>query len=106
MYGYGFYKMNADELYDMDCMTLSEMFLAVINMDNKKLDDQMQVTAWQTALLMNATGNYKLPVKSENLYVPLRDRDKAKDGEALKETISQERTRKQEELMKTFGLTK
>lgn len=102
MYGYAFYKMSHDELYEMDVQILGEMFRAVISMDDRKLDLDMQKLSWQTAILMNATGNYKSPVEPEDLYTPIANRKEEK-LETVK-NIEVQRKEKQEELLKSFEL--
>lgn len=64
-------------------------------------DLSMQKLAWQTSLLMTATGNYKSPIKADKLYDTLEKRNKStvsKEGKVA--DIEKQR----EEIKKTFGL--
>lgn len=102
MYGYAYYKISHDELYRMDVQILGDMFKAVIDKDERKADMNMQMLSWQTALLMNATGNYKNPIKPVDLYTPITD---LKEKEQISvDDIEKQRRVKQEELLKSFGL--
>ncbi|WP_250944636.1 hypothetical protein [Clostridium felsineum] len=57
----------------------------------------MQLIAWQTSLLMNATGNYKTQIKPEDLYKP-----KLSETTTKKKQPDIEQLRK--ELRETFNL--
>lgn len=77
------------------------MLEAEIRIEEEKLDFEMQVVAWQTALLMNSTGNYKKQIKPTDLYKSVgADRNKKVLSE---EEIRLEKERKREELLKAFA---
>ena len=76
---------------------------AQYRVEEENWDREYQRTAWQTALLMNATGNYgKKQIKPDMLYKsPLEDlADKAKDKKRGKEYVEAE----QDKLKDLFGL--
>lgn len=94
--------MKPWELYDLDLTILGEMVVAHIKADEESFDLQMQITAWQTALLMNSTGNYKKRIKPEDLYTPLAElvEQKQKENEGFN---PEERKRLQDELLQSFA---
>lgn len=47
------------------------MVLAHMRVEEESFDKDMLLLSWQTALLMNSTGNYKKKIKPDDLYVPL-----------------------------------
>jgi hypothetical protein len=53
-----------------------EMAQAVARRVERERDWQMQVVAWQTAHLINYSGNVKRPVKPTKLYKSIYDRRK------------------------------
>lgn len=48
--------------------------------EEEAFDREYQRTAWQTALLMNATGNYKKQIKPDSLYKSPYDDNKQSNG--------------------------
>lgn len=55
------------------------MVLAHMKAEEESFDRDMMLLSWQTALLMNSTGNYKKKIKPDDLYIPLEtQREKAK----------------------------
>jgi uncharacterized protein YqeY len=75
------------------------MYEAYIEVYNEEFDIEMQRTAWFTALLMNASGNFKKRIKPEKLYTPLEKRKK-QSKEYHKEYVEKQR----EELKKKFNI--
>ncbi|HBI7084841.1 TPA: hypothetical protein K8M77_000312 [Clostridium perfringens] len=68
--------------------------MAHIRAEQEAIDSQMQMLAWQTALLMNSTGNFKKKIKPTDLYTPLAEIDvkqkveyKPEDKKALQEEL-------------------
>lgn len=61
-------------------------------MQEEDFDTKMQMVAWQTALLMNSTGNYKKKIKPVDLYTPLEEKkeQEQKHEEKTKEELQQE----------------
>lgn len=101
MYGLSYCRLPYDTLMEMDLDTLGILFGAEIAKEERVMDNQMQMLAWQTAQLMNATGNYKSPVKPEKLYTsPFKDKS-VNNGKSSVTDIE----KKREELKKTFGIT-
>lgn len=70
--------------------------------EEEQWDREFQRTAWQTALLMNATGNYgKKQIKPEMLYKsPFEEKAKADNSVKDKEYVKAE----QDKLRDLFGL--
>lgn len=102
MFGYAYYRLDYTTLYDvLDITTLGDMFKAQLDMEEREQDKELQVLAWQTSLLMNATGNYKKPVKPDTLYTPIAEQQKV----TSKNKRAEDFKKKQEELMQTFGIT-
>ena len=52
---------------------LIDMLKAFSKKEEQEFDLKMQVVAWQTAMLMNSTGNYKKKIKPEDLYTPISE---------------------------------
>lgn len=60
--------MKPLELYELDLFILGEMIEAHAEVENEEFETKMQMIAWQTALLMNSSGNYKKKIKPQDLY--------------------------------------
>lgn len=78
------------------------MVVAHMRKEKEIFDLNMEMLAWQTALLMNSTGNYKKKISPSDLYNP----DDV--AEAEQENISGEdsvamKKKLQEELLSTFS---
>lgn len=76
------------------------MLQAQIRKDDEDFDIKMQMLAWQTALLMNSTGNYKKRIRPDDLYTTLAEVNEketlvTKDSSEVKKAL-------QEELLSTF----
>lgn len=76
------------------------MLQAQIRKDDEDFDIKMQMLAWQTALLMNSTGNYKKRIRPDDLYTTLAEVNEketlvTKDSSKVKKAL-------QEELLSTF----
>lgn len=79
------------------------MIQAQIRNDEETFDMNMQMLAWQTALLMNATGNFKRKIKPSNLYSS--DYAESKEQESVSnEDVSEVKKKLQEELLSTFNI--
>lgn len=77
------------------------MILSFIKAEEESFDLKMQMLSWQTALLMNSTGNFKKKIKPDDLYIPLADiveKEKRKN----EGFDAEERKRLQEELLQSF----
>ncbi|MCW6094546.1 hypothetical protein LAV60_15350 [Clostridium sporogenes] len=99
MYGLAYCKLDYYYMMDMDLVILGRLLRSEIDKEVHQYDLEMQKISWQTACLMNATGNYKTPVKPEKLYIPL-DKQKKKNKPEKMEDVQAKR----EELLKTFGI--
>lgn len=63
----------------MGIIDFMDMTTAIADYDEEQIDFAFTVRAWQTALLMNATGNFKKKIKSTDLYEsPVRQEGKSK----------------------------
>jgi hypothetical protein len=98
MYGLAYAKIPYDSLMEMDLTALVVVLKAEIDKEYKEFDTKMRQLSWQTALIMNASGNLKRPVKPDKLYNPKETDKKAKKEN--KRNIEMDR----DELKKTFGL--
>lgn len=61
------------DLYDIELSIIVEWLMYKLKSEEEELDKQMQIVAWQTALLMNATGNFKRKIKPNDLYTPVNN---------------------------------
>lgn len=101
MYGLAYCRLDYDYMMEVDLDTLSRLLKAEIDRELHQYDIDMKKLAWQTAYLMNATGNYKKPVKPEKLYQSILEQPKdTEEKEEKKKSIEAER----EYLKKAFGL--
>lgn len=70
--------------------------------EEEEWDRELQRTAWSTALLMNATGNYKKQIKPEALYQsPF---ETTNNGSTSKKVDTQYVVDEQEKLKKLFDV--
>lgn len=100
--GYGWLKLKPCELWFLSACELVDMYEAYVETLNEEFDQEMQRTSWFTALLMNATGNFKKRIQPEKLYVPLEKRTaKKEDKEFSKKYVESQR----EELKKKFNIS-
>jgi hypothetical protein len=76
------------------------MYEVHIEIINEDYDIEMQRTSWFTALLMNASGNFKKRIKPEKLYEPLEKRKKKKKKNFQKSYVENQRA----ELKKKFNI--
>ena len=74
------------------------MYEAVTSDDGEQFDADHHLLAWQTALLMNATGNYKKQIKPDML-IGKPDDDK---GEEPNRLDRDEKNKKLDELKNKF----
>ncbi len=66
----------------------------------------MQRLAWQTAYLMNATGNFKKNIKPTDLYQSVFDKDEDQEDLSLdKDGAIEQREQLVKELLASFGQT-
>lgn len=98
---YGHFRLIPSQVEGLSLIEISEMVRGLLDWMEMETDRTMQVTAWQTALLMTASGNYKRGVKPEKLYEPLEKRKKKENQKkSNKASIAKQR----EELKELFGL--
>lgn len=98
---YGHFKLIPSQVEELSLIEISEMLRGVMDWIEMETDRLMQVTAWQTSLLMTASGNYKRGVKPDKLYEPLEKRKKKEtQKKSNRESIAKQRS----ELKELFGL--
>lgn len=61
------------EVCELDIWVIEDLLQAQQYKEDDDFDKQMIQLSWQTALLMNSTGNYKKKIKPEDLYTPLEE---------------------------------
>ena len=101
MYGLSYAQLGFERMYEMDLFILYKIIKAERDKEVHVYDMDMQKLSWQTACLMNATGNYKRSVKPENLYTTLEDRMIEQLSEEAKQKNIQD---KRDEILKTFNI--
>lgn len=79
-FGYGKLRLKPSELLELEPGDFYEMVSAFIDVENERMDEEMQVVAWQTSILINAIGRAKKTYKPKDLYVPLADRERENRG--------------------------
>lgn len=68
-YGYGLLGLKPDELFSLTLPEYLDMVNAKLTMKYVEEDKTYERTAWQTSLLMSATGNYgKKGIDPKKLY--------------------------------------
>lgn len=77
------------------------MVLAQIRLEEEQQDEQMQILAWQTALLMNSSGNFKKKIRPKDLYTPISEVKEKVEHENLKG--AEVKKQLQEELLSAFA---
>ena len=71
---YGQFKMHPSDAYTLDLKILVDMIIAHSRVKEEEFDEKMSILAWQTSLLMTATGNYKKGIKPKDLYTSIFDK--------------------------------
>jgi hypothetical protein len=92
--------LKPDELWTLSARELVDMYEANVDVVNEEFDTEMQRTSWFTALLMNASGNFKKRIKPEKLYTPLEKQNKQSNKQFQKDYVEKQR----EELKKKFNI--
>jgi hypothetical protein len=91
-------KLKPDEFWNLTYAELNEMLEYYLEEEKLVIEREQYLVAWQTALLMNATGNYKRTITPEKLL----GKNKNKSPE-VKEIDREEKEKKLQELMSKFG---
>jgi hypothetical protein len=65
---FGLLNLTPEQFYSHTLADFHERAFYCWEYVNRDRDFQMQKTAWQTAILMNSSGNYKKKIKPEDLY--------------------------------------
>lgn len=93
--------LKPNELYQINLWDLSDMVKAYSRKEEDEFDSKMQMVAWQTAMLMNSTGNFKKRIKPEDLYTPISELKK--QDEVQEEFNPEKKKQLQDELLSTFS---
>ena len=112
-YGYGLLKLTPEQLYEIDIRDFTDMVNGALLWDNEQIDTVYDVVMEQlshfVANIMLSSGNYKKGTKQEkvreNLYIPLRDREKfarKQEGKGKRSHIASDK-KKVEELLAKFS---
>lgn len=83
----------------MDLAVLGDWIKAHYRAEQEAFDEKMQMVAWQTALLMNSTGNFKKKIKPTDLYTPMAEIDRGQRAEYKPE----DKKALQDELLSAFA---
>lgn len=100
--------MKPDEFWSITPFEIMDMIEAY-SFEERRQDDMLnQRVAWQTAHIMNSSGNYKKTIKPEDLYLPMDER--VAKPENKQNIIKRFDSKEQKEeylknLMKKFGKT-
>ena len=98
-----------DDLFQLTPIEFTDMWLAKLHYQSKDADAEMQRTAWQTSLLMSASGNYgKKGIEAKKLYQPMYDTEgniiEKKDSDNKFTPIDRdEKDKKMNELLAKFN---
>lgn len=79
--------MTSKEFWSTNLTELMDMIEARVWAENRDSDLDTQRVAWQTAHLMNATGNFKKKILPTDLYNP---QDEAQEQKVVKQFESTE----------------
>lgn len=100
-------RLKPDEFWSLTPFEIMDMIEAVVFEEQRQDDMLNQRVAWQTAHIMNSSGNYKKTIKPEDLYVPLDSRikkEKPQEQKIIKRFDSKEQKEEYlNNLMQKFG---
>jgi hypothetical protein len=65
---YGLLGLSPEEFYSHTLIDFHERAYFAQDFHSRERDFQMQTVAWQTSLLMNASGNFKKKISHTDLY--------------------------------------
>jgi Phage tail assembly chaperone protein, TAC len=99
-WAFGALKLKPDEFWSLTATELEEMLEAFWEEEKRQDDVTNQRVSWQTAHLMNATGNYKKRIKSTDLYKPVEDVEQAEETPKQNIVTRFETAEQKEEYMK------
>lgn len=99
--------MKPDEFWSITPFEIIDMIEAFTFEEQRQDDMENQRFAWQTAHIMNSSGNYKKMIKPQDLYLPVEERvAKPKQQNIIKRFDSKEQKEEYlKNLMKKFGKT-
>ncbi|MEY8748943.1 hypothetical protein [Alkalicoccobacillus gibsonii] len=80
-FGYGLLQLTPDQLFKFTVHEIFDMVVAYYRRRDSEIEEQMQVLSWQTSHLMNASGNYKKPIKPDQLYSPKQSDEEGGNSE-------------------------
>lgn len=97
--------LTPEEFWTMGLIDFLDVADAQYRAEEELWDREYQRTAWQTALLMNATGNFgKKQIKPEQLYKSPFAEQQNNTGSTKKKVDKQYVAQEQDKLKDLFGL--
>lgn len=84
-------RLGPSEFWSITDLELYEMVEAVLEEEKRQQEAEYWRTAWQTALLMNASGNYKRRITPERLLGKNFGKDSTKKEPSQKSKTDQEK---------------
>jgi hypothetical protein len=87
----------------MNLTELMDMIEARVWAENRDSDLDTQRVAWQTAHLMNATGNFKKKIMPTDLYNPMDDSVEGEEKVVKQFESTEQKEDYLQDLMKKFG---
>lgn len=100
-WAYGKCGLKPSEVYSMELLHLGDIITSFMKVEEEKIDIEMQMLAWQTALLMNSTGNYKKKIKPEDLYNSIAEIEKEEQQQRL---TLEDKKKLEDELLSLFNV--
>ena len=80
-FGYGLLRLTPNQLFLFTVSEIFDMVVAYYRRRDAELEEQMTVLSWQTSHIMNASGNYKKPIKPDQLYSPKKTEEEGGNSE-------------------------
>lgn len=106
--GYGLLGLMPEQLFNLTLPEFFDMVNAKMYQDGLNNDRTMQQLAWQTALIMTSSGNYKKGVDPKKLYTATFDEEgnyiEEKKG-TVKQITKEEKDKRLKELLAKFNIS-
>lgn len=94
---FGYLRLKPDEFWNLTLSEIIDMAEAVVEDEKRKIEEQLWIVAWQTAHLMNATGNFKKTITPEKLLGKSASKE-------IRYASAEEKKKALEEVKKKFGV--
>jgi hypothetical protein len=97
--------LRPDEFWNLTLVEFMDLLDAFVFEERRQDDMKNQRVAWQTAHIMNSSGNYKKRIKVTDLYKPMDDRQEERvEQDVVKRFESpEEKEEYLKNLMSKFG---